>query len=75
MGCCYENLFKCSWSHGRRWLQGPYMVKTFKNLLWNQEADDLETLYTALKYYQICSNDDTGLTLTIFMTWSIKFVS
>ena len=23
-----------------------------------------------LRYYQMCSNDDTGLTLTIFMTWS-----
>ena len=22
-------------------------MKTFKNLLWNQEADDLETWYTA----------------------------
>ena len=46
---------------------GPYMVKTFKNLLHNQEADDFETWYTikqhrVLKYYQICSNDDTGLT-------------
>ena len=29
-------------------LQGPYKVKTFKNLLLrNQEADDLETCYTA----------------------------
>ena len=29
-------------------LQGPYKVKTFKNLLLrNQEADDLETWYTA----------------------------
>ena len=26
-----------------------------------------------LKYNQICSNDDTGLTLTIFMTWSYLF--
>ena len=26
-----------------------------------------------LKYYQICSNDDTGLTLTIFMSWSDLF--
>ena len=26
-----------------------------------------------LKYYQICSNFDTGLTLTIFMTWPNLF--
>ena len=26
----------------------PYMVKTLKNLLWNQKADDLETCYAAL---------------------------
>ena len=25
------------------------------------------------KYYQMCSNDDTGLTLNIFMTWSNLF--
>ena len=26
--------------------------------------------YRVLKYYQLCLNDDTGLTLTIFMKWS-----
>ena len=26
-----------------------------------------------LKYYQICSNDNTGLNLPIFMTWSNLF--
>ena len=30
------------------WLPCPYMVKTFKNLLWNRKDDDLETWYTAL---------------------------
>ena len=52
------------------------MVKTFKNLLLrNQETDDLETWYTAsgTKYYLVCSNDDTGLTLTSFMTWPKLF--
>ena len=46
---------------------------TFKNLLlWNQMARDLETWYAAwvLKYYQVCSNDDPGLTLTYFMARS-----
>ena len=31
--------------------------------------------HRVLKYYQICSNDDLGLTLTIFMTWSNLFLS
>ena len=31
-----------------RWPPCPYVVKTFKNLLlWNENADDLETFYTA----------------------------
>ena len=29
--------------------------------------------HRVLKYYQICSNDDTGLTLTILSTWSNLF--
>ena len=29
--------------------------------------------HQVLKYFQIYSNDDTGLTLTIFMTWSNLF--
>ena len=29
--------------------------------------------YRVLKYYQICSNDDTRLTLIIFMIWSHLF--
>ena len=43
MGCWDENLFKCFGS-----FPGQYMVKTFKNPhIRNQEADDLETWYTA----------------------------
>ena len=59
-----------------RWHPVPYMINILKNLfLRNQETDDLETWHThrVLKYYQICSNDDTGLTLTIFMTWPNLF--
>ena len=29
--------------------------------------------HRVLRYYQICSNDDPGLTMTIFMTWSNLF--
>ena len=56
----------------------PYMVKNFKNfLLWNQEADDLETWYTAscTRVLPMFSYGDTGLTLTIFMTGSNLFLN
>ena len=52
------------------------MLKTFKNLLLrNQETADLETWYTALDTQVLSnsSNDDPGLTMTIFMTWSNLF--
>ena len=52
------------------------MVKNFKNLLIrNQEADDLETWYTAsgTRVLPMFSYDDPGLTLTIFMTGSNLF--
>ena len=52
------------------------MVKIFKNLLLrNQEADDLETWYTAsgTQVLPMFSYDDPGLTLIIFMTGSNLF--
>ena len=52
------------------------MVKNFKNLLLrNQEADDLETLYTASGTHVLpmFSYDNPGFTLTIFMTGSNLF--
>ena len=52
------------------------MVKNFKNLLLrNQEADDLETWYTAsgTRVLPMFSYDDPGLTLSIFMTGSNMF--
>ena len=33
----------------------------------------LRIQHRVLKCYQICSNDDTGLTLTIFMAWPNLF--
>ena len=40
------------------------MVKTLKNLLlWNKK---LGMQHWVLEYYQICSNDDPGLTLAYF---------
>ena len=63
--------------HMKKWPPCPYRVKTFKSLpRWNQKANGLETWYQhrILKYYQICSNDDPGLTLTCFMTDLVPFV-
>ena len=46
----------------------PYMVKTLKNLLlWNQKVTlNLGMHHRVLEYYQVCSSDDPGLTLTYF---------
>ena len=54
------------------------MVKKFKNLLLrNQEADELETWYTAssTRVIPMFSYDDPGLTLAIFMTGSNLFLN
>ena len=52
------------------WPLYPYIVKTLNNLLlWNETIDDLLKVgmqHRILKYYQIYSNDDLGLTLTYF---------
>ena len=52
-----------------------HMVKNFKNLLRNLEADNLETWYTAsgTRVLPMFSYDDPGLTMTIFMTGSNLF--
>ena len=52
-----------------------HMVKNFKNLLRNQEADNLETWYTAsgTRVLPMFSYDDPWLTMTIFMTGSNLF--
>ena len=52
------------------------MVENFKNLLlWNPEANDLETWYIALvtRVLPMFSYHDPGLTLTIFMAGSNWF--
>ena len=54
-----------------RWSPCPYMVKTWKNLLCNQKADDLESWYAASGTWVLpSSNDDSGFTLTYFMARS-----
>ena len=42
LGWKFVQMLRVTWP---RWL--PYMIKTSKNLLQNQEADDIETWYTA----------------------------
>ena len=48
------------------WLPCPYMVKRLYLLLWNQKAMTLKVgmQHRVLENYQLCSNDDPGLTLT-----------
>ena len=57
-----------------RWLPCPYMIKTLKTFF--SRTNRLMTLkfgmqHRVLEYYQICSNDDPGLTLTFY--GKIKF--
>ena len=45
----------------------PIYGKKLKNLLLrNQETDDLGMQHWVLEYYQVCSSDGPGLTLTYF---------
>ena len=64
-----ENLFKCSKT------MPIFGGKLQKSSAWNQEADDLETWYTASGTWvlPVFSYDDPRLTLTIFMTGSNLF--
>ena len=59
-----------TWS---RWSPCEYVVKTFKKIFSGTQR--LMTLklgmqHWLLEYYQVCSNDDHGLTLTYFMARS-----
>ena len=52
------------------------MVKTLKITFFGTKRPmtlKLGIQHWVIKYNQICSNDDFGLTLTIFMTWSNLF--
>ena len=48
----------------------PIYGKNLKKIFFSgkQKAHDLESCYAALgtQYYQVCSNDDPGLTMTYF---------
>ena len=58
MGYWDEYVFKCSYG---------------KNLKKSPSSKPRCIQHQVLKYYQIWSNDDTVLTLIIFMTWSDLF--
>ena len=51
----------------------PIYGKSLKNLLWNQKADDLESLYVAsgVKYY-FMSTKDQGHSLTLVQITQIQ---
>ena len=55
---------------GPIWPPCPYMVKTLNLLLWNQKAMTLKVgmQHRVLENYQLCSNDDPGLTLTYLIS-------
>ena len=52
-----------------RWPPCPYMVKTLKNLLQNQDRLKAESwcIASGLKVYQVCLNGDRRLTSDLFM--------
>ena len=63
MGWRSESLFKRSWSHDQD------SRHTLKNLLLQNQRPvtlKLDMQYRLLKCYQVCSIDDTGLTLIYF---------
>ena len=53
----------------KRWPSCPYMVKTLKIFFSGSKMPmtlKLGVQHWVLKYYQACSNDEPGLTLTYF---------
>ena len=69
MGPPWDVEMKCSnvQGHMTKLLPSPYMVKTLTMTL------KLGIQHRVLKYHQICSNDDIGLTFSVFMIWSNLF--
>ena len=66
----FVQLIQVTWP---RWPPCPYMVKTLKNQLGTWYATGpmsfslkLGMQHQVLEYYQVCSNDDPGFTLTYF---------
>ena len=70
MGWGNESLFKWSWSHDQNGRQAHIWQKTFKKSSPQKPKMPMTLIlgmqHWVLKYYQVCSNDDPGLTLTYF---------
>ena len=68
MGCGKESLFNWSMSHDQDGRHVRIWKKTLKLFTGTKRSMTLKLgmQHRVLKYYQLCSNDDTGLTLTYF---------
>ena len=78
MGCCDENLIKCSGSRDQDGFQAHILSKPSKLSFFGTRMPmtlKLRIQHRVSKDYQICSNDATGLILTIFITWSNLFLN
>ena len=67
LGWGNESLFKWYWSHDQDGRHADILVKSLKNLLLQNQRPMILKLgmqHRVLEYYQVCSNDDPGLTLT-----------
>ena len=76
LGWKFVQMFRVTWL---RWLPGSYMVKIWKkkNSFFGTKKPMILKLgiqLRVLKYYQISSNEDTGLTLPILWHGQICFV-
>ena len=76
MGCWEENMFKFSRSHDQDGFLSHIWNKPSKISFFGTKRPmtlEVGKHHRILKYYQICFNDDTRLTLTIFITWPKVF--
>ena len=76
MGCWYENVFKLSGSHDQVASRPIYGKKPSNITFLGTKMPitlKLGVQHQVPKYYQICSKDETGLTVTIFMSCSNLF--
>ena len=61
-----ENMLMYNGGHMTRWLPCPYMVKSLKNLLWNQWTDFHELWHRGPLPFVFCLHYDPGMTMTYF---------
>ena len=70
MGWRNEILLKCSWSHDQDGRHAHIWLKLKKKIFFSGTKRpmtlNLAMHHRVIEYYQVCSNDDPGLTLTYF---------